>query len=227
VSSAASAPRHEELLDGLEHIFVREGYRRVTVGELAARLRCSRRSLYELAESKADLFLLVIERVLSRIERRGNDAVRNGTTATERFTALLRPGLEELSAATPAFFADIERLAAARKRLAHHQESRQRELRHLIAKGVRAGECRKVHAQLAAHAMLAAYRAVTESRFLTEVDASLGEAVGEVRDLFLYGLVQRSEADTADPGESRGTRGATLAMSRKLPRRPPASTSRS
>jgi AcrR family transcriptional regulator len=190
VSSAQPAPRREKLLDGLERIFVREGYRRVTVGELAARLRCSRRSLYELAKSKEDLFLLVIERILSRIEHRGNEAVRDGTTTAEKLTALVRPGLEELSAATLAFFADIERLPAARRRLAQHQDSRQGELRHLIAKGVRAGECRKVHPQLAAQAMLAAYRAVTEPRFLTNVDASLGEAVGEVRDLFLHGLLQ-------------------------------------
>jgi hypothetical protein len=58
---------------------------------------------------------------------------------------------------------------------------------------VRAGECRKVHAQLAAQAMLAAYRAVTDPKFLSGVDASIGEAVGEVRDLFLYGLLLARE----------------------------------
>lgn len=190
MASAQAPSRREQLLEGLERIFIPEGYRRVTVGELAARLRCSRRSLYELAESKEKLFLLVVERVLSRIERRGQEAARKGTSAVEKLAGLMRPGLEELNSATPAFFADIERLPAARRRLARHQDSRQRELRDLIEKAVRAGECRNVHAHLAAQAMLAAYRAVTDSRFLSDVDASIGEAVGEVRDLFLYGILQ-------------------------------------
>lgn len=187
------APRRDELFDALEEIFVREGYRRVTVGELAARLRCSRRSLYELADSKEDLFLAVLERVLSRIERRGREAAQRAGKAGDRITAFIRPGLEELGSATPAFFADIAGLPAATRRLALHQDSRQHGLRELIAKGVRAGECRKVHAQLAAQAMLAAYRAVTDAGFLAGVDASIGEAVGEVRDLFLFGLVHPND----------------------------------
>jgi len=126
---------------------------------------------------------------LTRIEQRGRDAARNGKTAGEKIAAFVRPGLEELNTATPAFFADIEQLPAARRRLAAHQAGRQHELRDLIARGVRAGECRRVHAQLAARAMLAAYRAVTDPRFLAGVDASIGEAVGEVRDLFLFGLL--------------------------------------
>ena len=58
------SPRGEQLLAQLEEIFFEQGYRRITVGALAARLRCSRATLYALAPSKEELFLRVLDRVL-------------------------------------------------------------------------------------------------------------------------------------------------------------------
>jgi hypothetical protein len=77
--------------------------------------------------------------------------------------------------------------------LKQHQDGREKELCKLIERGVRSGECRRIHAELAAQAVLAAYRAVTEPVFLASVDASLTEAVEETRDLFLYGLLHPEE----------------------------------
>jgi AcrR family transcriptional regulator len=184
-----SQDRRERLLHRIEEIFLRDGFRRVTVAELAATLRCSRRSVYQIADSKEDLFVLVLDRVLGRIEQAGGAAAATTAGAGNKITAFIQPGLTELRTATPAFFADIAAHPPAQKLLKRHQDTRERDLCKLIERGVRSGECRRIHAEVAAQALLAAYRAITSPAFLSNVDISLADAVSEGRDLFLYGLL--------------------------------------
>jgi AcrR family transcriptional regulator len=181
--------RREQLLHSIEGIFLREGFRRVTIAELAATLRCSRRAVYQLAASKEELFLLMLQRLLHRIEHSGRDAATRAEGTGNKITAFIQPGLTELTNATRAFFTDIDAYLPAARLLKHHQDMRERELCKLIERGVRSGECRRVHAEVAAQAVLAAYRAITSSVFLSNVDISLTDAILETRDLFLHGLM--------------------------------------
>lgn len=181
------------LLASLEDIFLREGFRRVTIGELATRLRCSRRSLYELAPGKNELFVLVLGRLLERIEATGRSAAETAASFEDRITVFIEPGIVELRGASPAFFADIAGLPAARDRLAAHQEARKVQLEKLLAQGMRARAFRKVHPAVAARAMVAAYRAVTDAKFLADVDVTSTEATREVESLFLNGLLHPEE----------------------------------
>jgi len=185
--------RREQMLHRIEEIHLRDGFRRVTIAELASTLRCSRRAVYQLAASKEDLFLLVLDRILSRIERSGRNAAAGVADAGNKIAAFIQPGLTELTNATPAFFADINTYPPAQRLLKRHQDTRERELCELIERGVRSGECRRVHAEVAAQALLAAYRAITSPSFLSNVDISLTDAVSEGRDLFLYGLLHPEE----------------------------------
>ncbi len=170
-------------------MMLREGFRHLTVGEIARRLRCSRRSLYELAPSKHALFTVVLERLLCRIEHAG----RAGAAATEpfevRIRAFLEPGIVQLRDASAAFFADIASVPATRRCLEQHQAARGRQLEELLGLGVRAGAFRSIHPAVAVTAMLSAYRAVTNPDFLIATDVSLVEAVREAEDLLLKGLL--------------------------------------
>ena len=56
--------RQAELLDQLGDLLAVEGFRTLTVGELADRLRCSRRTLYTLAASRNELVALALARLL-------------------------------------------------------------------------------------------------------------------------------------------------------------------
>ena len=40
------SPRQVEILDTLQALFLAEGFRHLTIGDLVDRLRCSRRTLY-------------------------------------------------------------------------------------------------------------------------------------------------------------------------------------
>jgi AcrR family transcriptional regulator len=49
----------EAFLEELTHLLITTGVSSLTIGEMAQRIRCSRRRLYEIAETKEELFVHV------------------------------------------------------------------------------------------------------------------------------------------------------------------------
>ena len=197
--------REEHLLEALEEIFLQEGFRRVAVGELAARLHCSRATLYALAPSKERLFLLVLERLLERIRGMGRAAYADGAAAEDRIVRGMAPGVTELRKSSVSFFADIASFAPAKRILADHQRARVDEACRTIEEEIRKGSVRGVHLRLVAEGMLAAIQRVMDPEFLTEAGLRMIEAVEEIEDLFLHGLLHPRRRRVARPRkQSRG-----------------------
>src|SRR3954464_13190320 len=69
--------RQAQLLDHLEELFLAEGFARFTLEDLALRLRCSKSTLYTLAQSKEQLAL----RVVRHFFRQATEAVEAQTAA--------------------------------------------------------------------------------------------------------------------------------------------------
>jgi len=200
------SPRARAVIDGLEAIFLREGFRRVSVGELAARLHCSRQTLYALAPSKEELFLLVLDQLLARIRRLGLEAAAARGDVRERIVACVEPGVSELREASRAFFADVAGFPRAKRRLDLHQAARRGDISRLLEDGIRAGAFRGVHPHLAAEIILAAVRRAMEPAFLLEAGLLPSDAIAEAEDLLLYGLLHpegRAQRSTRTPAARR------------------------
>jgi hypothetical protein len=73
--------------------------------------------------------------------------------------------------------------------LEEHQRERVEMGRDLIEEGIRKRILRGVHSRLVAEAMLAAVQRVMESEFLAEAGLSVSDAVEEVEDFLLHGLL--------------------------------------
>jgi AcrR family transcriptional regulator len=189
--------RQERLLEQLESIFLAEGYRRSTVGELSARLRCSRRALYELAPSKEALFVTVLDRVLARVRDAGRRAAASEAPVAERIEAFLAPGIESMRSATQAFSSDLTALPAARKRVEMHQLERMAGLRALVTEGVRNGTFRGFDPQLVAEVFSFAWRRVTEPDFLAQSRLTMTEAYRELSQLLRHGLLHAEAEATS------------------------------
>src|ERR1700704_2402314 len=99
--------RQEEVLAVVEAVFLREAIRAVRVGQLATEASCSRSTLYELAPSKEDLLLLVLDRMMRRIMRSGAEAVAAASDPVERVRAMLTTGALEFAALGPRFLEDV------------------------------------------------------------------------------------------------------------------------
>ncbi len=185
-----TTPRQERLLDELEDLFLDEGFREVTVAALAKRLRCSRRSFYELAPSKEALFLRVFERYLKRLREAGRRGAQ-GPAGQDAIVAYLAPALEAARKLSTRLMGDVQSYAPARAMWERHTRERMAGLQALIDDCVRTNVFRGVDPYLVAEVMTASLRRIGEPDFLTKAGLSYRDAVQELYGLLLRGLKAR------------------------------------
>jgi len=104
---AALTDRQREILDELGRTVVVEGFIDLTMADLAARLNCSLRTLYQLAGSRNELVVTVIDRVLRSHGRSAHNAVTADMSALEAIQAYLHAANDAVSEVTPEFAADM------------------------------------------------------------------------------------------------------------------------
>jgi AcrR family transcriptional regulator len=142
--------RQAELLDQLEQLFLAEGFARFTLEELALRLRCSKSTLYALAESKEQL----AQRVIKHFFRNATAAVeaQAGTESDPalRVTTYLVAVAQALAPASAAFHRDLDSFAPGRELYERNTAMAADRVRELIAEGVAQGRFREVHPALIA-----------------------------------------------------------------------------
>lgn len=193
VDTARVGDRQQRLLEQLEKIFLAEGFRDLTGDELAARLKCSKRSLYQIAPSKQELFLLVLEQFLERIRRKGNRGVLEHEDPEKRLAAYMEPGIVETRLASRRFVEDVESLRPAALLLESHQKERINTLRDIVEDGIRRGRFRKLNAGLVAETYLAGIERIDDPAFLRRNGLSFSEAFAELFQIIAFG-VYRSDA---------------------------------
>jgi AcrR family transcriptional regulator len=183
------SPRLREVLDAVETIFVDEGFRHLTVSELAARVRCSRRTLYELAASRDELALIVLDRRLRRVGRQARRQVADVTDPAGRFAAVLTVPFQALHLHSARFSADIAKQPALQRLLAAHARYYMAILREILDDGVRAGRLRPFHTGVVAEVVDAAMGRLWQPEFLTATGLTYEDAVSELSAIIRTALV--------------------------------------
>ena len=107
--------RREDVLSSLVHLFCSEGFVDTNLNDLAARLRCSKSTLYALAPSREQL----ISAVVREFFRRATERVEASLVTADDPQAAVRTYLEaisvELAAGSQRFFEDLDAFAPARE----------------------------------------------------------------------------------------------------------------
>ncbi len=183
-------PREEQMLEELEAIFLKEGFRGVTVERLARRLRCSKRTLYALAPSKEDLFLRVFDRYLSRLREEGSRGAR-AARPEEAFAPYLTPAIDAARKLSATLIRDITAYPPANEMWERHTRERMAGLRRLVERCVDDGIFRDANAFLVAEVVAASLRRISEPKFLAASKLSYRAAVAELYGLLLHGLLHR------------------------------------
>ncbi|NKY86114.1 TetR/AcrR family transcriptional regulator [Nocardia veterana] len=142
--------RRGELFDALVDLFLAEGFAHLTLDDIAARLRCSKSTLYALAGSKEQLVRAATVHFFRRATDQVEARVSTLSGAAERITGYLSAVGVALSAAAPRFMADLEAFAPAREVYELNTRIAADRVRELVTEGVAAGEFRDVHAAFAA-----------------------------------------------------------------------------
>ena len=142
--------RRMQLFDDLVDLFLAEGFAQFTLDDIAARLRCSKSTLYTLAGSKEQL----VRAATVHFFRRATDDVEGRIVGVDGARAQLTTYLSAvgraLDAASDAFMADLDAFGPAREIYEQNTRIAAHRVQEIIAAGVASGEFRDVHAAFAA-----------------------------------------------------------------------------
>jgi len=122
VSIRASAPpqralrKQQELVERLIDVFLLEGFMELSIDDMARRLRCSKTTIYGVAESKQQVIAVVVRGFFRRATERVEQQIeRVDAASTDRIRAYLMAIAAELAPASPEFFADLDAYAPTRE----------------------------------------------------------------------------------------------------------------
>jgi AcrR family transcriptional regulator len=188
-----NSDRQKELLADLEALFFAKGFRTITVDEIAAQLKCSKRTLYEIAPSKQELFVLVIESWLDRIRHLGWQGALQHNDPKQRVMAYLEPGVVESRPASRQFLADLQSYRPALTLLEAHQTQRTNVLMEIVEDGIRRGKFKPFHSALVAEIFLAAVNRINEPSMLERSGVGFSQAFEELFQILTTGLFQDSD----------------------------------
>lgn len=142
--------RQRALLSELEAIFLAEGFSQFTLDDLAARLRCSKSTLYALAPSKEQLAVKVVAHFFKGAAELLEERIAGIDDARKILGDYLAGISEYLNRASAAFMNDIAEFAPARDAYQLNSRAAARRIRSFIDRGVADGVFREVHARLIA-----------------------------------------------------------------------------
>lgn len=139
--------RQAELFDQLVQLFLSEGFAHLALDDIAARLRCSKSTLYTLASSKEEL----VRTATIQFFRTATDEVeaavaRAGHRARDKVSAYLEAVGDQLAPASEVFMEDLAGTTSAAAVYEQNTRIAAERVRQLIAEGVESGEFRSVPA---------------------------------------------------------------------------------
>ncbi|MFF8379246.1 TetR/AcrR family transcriptional regulator [Streptomyces sp. NPDC055815] len=195
-TSAADAPkltgrgaaRRSALFEELVALLVGEGFARLTLDDLAARLRCSKRTLYGLAGSKEQLVRAAVVHFFRRATARVEAVLAAATDPAERLAAYLRAVSAELAPVSPAFFDDVAAFEPAAEVYERNTRAAAGRVQQLIEEGVRAGVFREVHVTFAADVISSVMVRIQRRQVAAATGLADAEAYEQLAELLLSGL---------------------------------------
>ncbi|WP_137725405.1 TetR/AcrR family transcriptional regulator [Prescottella subtropica] len=180
--------RRIALFDALVTLILDEGFAHLTLDELAARLHCSKSTLYRLADSKEQLVraatVYFFRGATDRVEARLADAAG----ARERIRTYLEAVGEQLRPASARFMEDLAADSAVREVYERNTRFAARRVQELITEGVAAGELRDAHAAFVGDVAAAAMVRIQQRQVAAATGLDDAEAYQELAVLLTSGL---------------------------------------
>ena len=184
--------RQREVLDQMVDLFA-DGFVELTMAEIAARVGCSLRTLYDLAPSRDELVLTVIDRNLRRVGRAAVGALDPDMAPLDAIRAYLRAANQAVASTTPAFARDQAATPATHRLATAHSDYLVAVTRTLMDLAVERGELGNRDGTLIDTAAVAHVVAGLGAMFalpehIEAIDSTPREAANAMVDVILRGL---------------------------------------
>jgi len=180
--------RRQELLDELEAIMLAEGFSHLRIGALAERLHCSRSTLYKLAPSKTELFVLVFERWSDRAFDGIIAYAEEGETPAEKILRQAEEAGRVTAQGSAAFWRDVRDEPRAAAVLSRARSRGHRATESFIQQGIDAGTLRPVNTAYVGYIIWSAAAASRDPDLMAEFDTTPQEAYEMLAELVAGGL---------------------------------------
>ncbi|MCU7821083.1 TetR/AcrR family transcriptional regulator [Kitasatospora sp. DSM 101779] len=184
------AARRTELFEELTALLIAEGFAQLTLDDLAARLRCSKRTLYGLAGSKEQLVRAAVVHFFRRATVRVEAALAAETDPARRLAAYLRAVAGELSPVSARFFDDVAAFDPAAEVYERNTRAAARRVQELIDEGVADGAFREVHVAFAADVITSVMVRIQQRQVAAATGLADADAYAHLAELLLHGLAR-------------------------------------
>jgi AcrR family transcriptional regulator len=184
----ADAGRRNELLESLEKIFLAEGFNSLTVDEICRRLKCSKSTLYSIADSREQIIQAVTRHFFARATATIEAEVAQEKDPARRIIRYLNGVGTAMRRNSVAFYVDMVSYQPTANIYHLNSDAAARRVRELIEQGVEIGAFRRANATLAAQAIALLIDGVQSGELLQATGLSAGEAFSELGELLVNGL---------------------------------------
>ena len=183
--------RQLELLDELEEKLVREGLGDLTMAEIAALVGCSLRTLYDIAPSKDELLLTIVDRRLHRIGRAAIEALDASMSPLDALRAYLQATNEAVQPEAVALAADLAKVAGAGRLVSAHEAYLTAVTQSLLDRAVADGQIAPVDTASVAHVLGGLGGEFARPEVAEISEASPKETADAISELILQGLLAK------------------------------------
>ncbi|MDQ3405463.1 MAG: TetR/AcrR family transcriptional regulator [Actinomycetota bacterium] len=183
--------RQSALLEELLTLFLDDGFAEYTLDDYAARLHCSKSTLYALAPSKEQLALRVVTHFFRVATERIEKQVATAPDARARIASYLTGAAEELSRASAKFVADVHHYPPTGAVYQRNAQAAAARIRTFIQEGVADGLFRDVHARLVGEMAGWLIEGIQTGAIGGRAEVSDAAAFAALQDLLLGGLAPR------------------------------------
>ncbi|GAA3396861.1 TetR/AcrR family transcriptional regulator [Cryptosporangium minutisporangium] len=183
------AARRTELLDALVELLLAEGFVAFTLDDLAARLHCSKRTLYALAGSKEQLVRAAVVHFFRASTAAVEEAIAEVSDPAVRIATYLSAVAAALRPASAAFIDDVAAFAPAAEVYERNTQAAARRIRSFVDEGVAAGAFRDVHTGFVADVVASTMVRIQQRQVAAATGLSDADAYTELAALVTTGLL--------------------------------------
>lgn len=184
--------RREQLLNQVQEIVLAEGFARLTVDDIAARLQCSKSTLYAVSSSKEHLVVSALRHFFRDATARTEERIAQVTDPSRRIATYLAGVGTEMRKMSRACYEDMVTNDATSEIYAVNSAAAARRVREHIHDGVADGTFRAVHAEFVGEAVSLLIDGIQHGELLSRTGLSSGDAFTELSDLVLAALTNKS-----------------------------------
>lgn len=188
-----------------KRLFFQYGFRRVTMDEIAANLRISKKTLYSLFASKNDLIRAVVDTVIlphiAYINRLADEQQVDDTDdAVLRFIAGVMQMIDALGRdISEPMLVDLKTMPDIWREIDERRMQVLSRTGQMVRRAQQQGQVRSnLHADLVVRVLVLVFRQIVIPSTLLELNIKPSDVIDQLIDLFFYGMLTRNAAVQKD-----------------------------